>query len=114
MKQKTMNQALCACAGAEERKADAVDPEIKRKLQARLKRIEGQVRGLQRMIADERYCPDVLVQVSAVQESLRAVSRLLLRNHLEHCASNALRSGDTERARATCDEIAGLFYQHLR
>lgn len=114
MKAKSANRAACACAGVEERKADAVDPEIKRKLQSRLRRIEGQVRGLQRMIADERYCPDVLVQVSAVQESLRAVSRLLLRNHLEHCAMNALLSGEAERARETCDEIAELFYQHLR
>jgi DNA-binding FrmR family transcriptional regulator len=112
--EKSTTGAACACARVEERKADAVDPEIKRKLQTRLKRIEGQVRGLQRMIADERYCPDVLVQVSAVQESLRAVSRLLLRNHLEHCATNALQSGDKERARATCDELADLFYQHLR
>jgi len=107
-------EASCACGHQEGRKADAVDPEIKRKLQTRLKRIEGQVRGLQRMIGEERYCPDILVQVSAVQESLRAVSRLLLRNHLEHCATNALRSGDAERARATCDELAELFYQHLR
>lgn len=114
MARKQKTGELCACGHTEGRKADAVDPEIKRKLQARLKRIEGQVRGLQRMIEDERYCPDVLVQVSAVQESLRAVSRLLLRNHLEHCATNALRSGDAERARATCDELAGLFYQHLR
>lgn len=114
MKHEHSTGAVCACPQTEGRKADAVDPKIKRSLQSRLKRIEGQIRGLQRMIDDERYCPDVLVQVSAVQQSLRAVSRLLLRNHLEHCATNALRSGDPERARQTCDELADLFQQHLR
>ena len=97
-----------------ERRADAVEPETKEALLLRLRRIEGQVRGLQRMIEDERYCPDVLQQMSAVHESLRGVEQVLLRSHLEHCATNAIRSGSTERARRTYEELTRLFYKHAR
>ena len=79
--------------------AVAVDPEIKRAVQTRLRRIEGQVRGLQKMVEEERYCADVLMQVSSVQEALRGVSRSLLHNHLKHCAAEAIRSDDPEPRR---------------
>ncbi|MEO8724479.1 MAG: metal-sensitive transcriptional regulator [Acidobacteriaceae bacterium] len=90
------------------------DPALQKKALTRLKRIEGQVRGIGRMIEEERYCPEVMMQLSAVHESLRAVGRLLLRNHLEHCATDALRSHDPHRATQTYDELAKLFYQHAR
>lgn len=88
------------------------DPEVRRDLLLRLRRIEGQVRGLQKMIEEERYCPDVLTQMSAVHQSLRSVERVLLRSHLQHCATEALRSGDDKRARRTYDELTELFYKH--
>ena len=94
--------------------AHAVDPNLKKRALTRLRRIEGQVRGVERMVDEERYCADVLVQVSAIHESLRAVARLLLRNHLEHCASDAINSGDEERRDAMYDELTDLFYKHLR
>lgn len=109
----------CACgapaaAPADEgRKAVAVDPSIKRRNLARLRRIEGQVRGLQRMVDDERYCADILMQVVSVQEALRAVSRELLRNHLTHCVTAAIQRGP-EQAEAVRDEVVGLFAAHLR
>ncbi len=90
------------------------DPQLKRKALLRLKRIEGQVRGIARMIDEERYCPEVLVQLSAVHESLRSVGRLLLRNHLEHCATSAIRSGDKNSAARTYDELTTLFYRSAR
>jgi DNA-binding FrmR family transcriptional regulator len=90
------------------------EPHIKRRALVRLKRIEGQVRGIARMIDEERYCPEVMTQLSAVHESLRAVGHLLLRNHLEHCATDALRSQDPQRATQTYDELTKLFYQHAR
>ena len=90
------------------------DPQIKKRALLRLKRIEGQVRGIARMIDEERYCPEVMMQLSAVHESLRAVGHLLLRNHLEHCATDALRSQDPQRATQTYDELTKLFYQHAR
>src|SRR5690349_20043592 len=78
--------APCGCASAdpipEERKAIAVDPHTKTANLRRLKRIEGQIRGIQKMIEGDRYCPDIIVQVSAVQEALRTVGRQLMRNHL--------------------------------
>jgi DNA-binding FrmR family transcriptional regulator len=73
-------------------------PEIKRTLLRRLRRIEGQVRGLQRMVADEAYCVDVVHQVSAVRAALHEVGRALLGGHVERCVVDAVRSG-TRRGR---------------
>lgn len=95
-------------------KAAHVDGAAKENLLVRLKRVEGQVRGLQKMIEEERYCPEVLVQMSAVHESLRSVERILMKNHLKHCATEALRSGDDQQAQRTYDEITELFYRHAR
>lgn len=110
------NDASCAChdgAAGGERRAVALDPDVKRRAVTRLRRIEGQVRGLQRMVDEERYCADILVQVSSAQEALRAVARELLRNHLRHCASAAIRRGTAE-AEAMYDEIVELFHRHQR
>ena len=99
---------------SEERHALAVDPGIKERNLKRLRRIEGQVRGLQKMVEEDRYCPDILVQVSSVQEALRAVGRELMRNHLKHCATEAIRSGDGAKAEATYDELIEMIYKHSR
>jgi DNA-binding FrmR family transcriptional regulator len=108
--------AGCGCgAHAEEgRKAAAVDPGIKDRNLKRLRRIEGQVRGLQKMVEEDRYCPDILTQISSVQEALRSVGRELMRNHLKHCATQAIRSGDGEAAEATYDELIEMIYRHSR
>jgi DNA-binding FrmR family transcriptional regulator len=94
-------------------KAIAVDPEIKRKNLLRLRRIEGQVRGLQAMVEEDRYCADVLTQISSVHEALRAVARELMRNHLKHCATAAIRAG-SDRADAMYDELIDLMHKHSR
>ncbi|HEY8131529.1 MAG TPA: metal-sensitive transcriptional regulator [Thermoanaerobaculia bacterium] len=96
------------------RHAHAVDPDLKRSASARLKRIEGQIRGVRRMVDEERYCADILVQISAVQESLRAVAQVLLRNHLQHCATDAIRSKDAVRREEMYDELTDLFFKHVR
>jgi DNA-binding FrmR family transcriptional regulator len=80
----------------------------------RLRRVEGQVRGVQRMVEEDRYCPDVLVQMSAIHESLRAVERILMKDHLQHCATQALRSGDDKQAQRTYNELTELFYRYAR
>lgn len=90
------------------RHATAVDPKIRKRVLARLRRIEGQVRGLHRMVEDERYCADIITQVSSVQEALGAVSRELLRNHLRHCVTSAIRSGDEAAAEVVYDEVVDL------
>lgn len=92
------------------RNAAGVDPEIKAGNQHRLRRIEGQVRGLQKMIEEDRYCGDIMVQISSVQEALRAVGRELMRNHLKHCAASAIRSGEP-KASAMYDEIVDLMHR---
>ena len=105
----------CACevhGGA--RKAAGVSPEIKSANLKRLRRIEGQVRGLARMVEENRYCPDIMVQISSVQEALRAVGRGLMRNHLKHCASQAIRKGTAADAESTYDELMKLIYKHAR
>lgn len=107
--------ATCACAvpNGEGRKAVGVDPDIKASNLTRLRRIEGQVRGLQKMVEEDRYCADVLTQVSSVHEALRSVARELMRNHLKHCATSAIRAGD-ETAEAMYDELVELMHKHLR
>lgn len=105
----------CACARpGDGTHAVAVDAEIKRAVLTRLRRIEGQVRGLQKMVEDERYCADVLMQVSSVQEALRGVSRSLLHNHLKHCATEAIRSDDPERSEAMYEELMELVFRSTR
>jgi DNA-binding FrmR family transcriptional regulator len=108
--------APCACAArpGDGTHATAVDPEIKRAVLTRLRRIEGQVRGLQKMVDEERYCADVLTQVSSVQEALRGVGRSLLHNHLKHCATQAIRSGDPGQADAMYEELMDLMSRSLR
>ena len=108
--------ANCAC-GAQEatggRKAVGVDADVKDRNVKRLRRIEGQVRGLQKMVEEDRYCADVLTQISSVQEALRSVGRELMRNHLKHCATSAIRAGDAE-AEAMYEELVDLMYKHSR
>lgn len=92
----------------------SLDAEERAKLQARLRRIEGQVRGLQRMVEEGRYCGDVLAQMAAVQSSLRGAGEVLLQRHLRHCMTGAIRAGDVARAEEIYDELTGLFRRYSR
>jgi DNA-binding FrmR family transcriptional regulator len=89
--------------------SDADQDEIR----SRLRRIEGQIRGLQRMVDEDRYCGDILDQIHSVQKALKSVGRRITRNHLETCVTDALRSGDEEDAEETYDEIMGLLKKEL-
>ena len=111
----TPDPAPCACGTtAPDRHAITVDPELKTAMLTRLRRIEGQVRGLHRMVEEERYCTDVITQVSSVQEALRSLGRTLLRNHLQHCATATIRSEDPAAAEAMYDELVDLMYRGTR
>ena len=81
----------CGCAVTESggRKAVGVDPDIRDRNLKRLRRIEGQVRGLQRMVDEDTYCIDVLTQVAAVTKALQGVGLHLLEEHLQHCVAGA-------------------------
>jgi DNA-binding FrmR family transcriptional regulator len=107
--------SACGCAthSSGERKATGVDPDIRNRNLKRLRRIEGQVRGLQKMVDEDRYCADILTQISSVQEALRGVGRELMRNHLKHCATSAIKAGP-EQAEPMYDELIDLMYRNLR
>ena len=96
------------------KKAVGVEPDIKTRNLRRLRRIEGQVRGLQKMVEEDRYCAEVMTQISSVHEALRAVGRELMRNHLKHCATDAITNGTPAEAEAMYDELVELFYKHTR
>ena len=104
----------CGCGTAhDKRTALAVDPDAKTRNLKRLRRIEGQVRGLQKMIEEDRYCADIMTQISSVHEALRSVGRELMRNHLRHCATAAISHGGQE-ADDMYDELVELMYRHAR
>ena len=116
-KQKIISAGENASSSAKrlsERKAVDVDPALKASNVRRLRRIEGQVRGLQRMVEEDRYCADILTQVSSTQEALRAVARALMGNHLAHCATHAIRTGSDEERQAMYDELLGMIYKNAR
>jgi len=71
----------------------------------RLRRIEGQVRGLQRMIEQDRYCIDILTQIRSVSRALRRVGDSILSRHLRHCVADAMGSGDPEARDARIEEV---------
>lgn len=80
-------------------------PDDKKKLASRLARIEGQVRGIARMIEDERYCIDVITQVQAVTSALRGVETMVLKDHVSHCVEHAIASGDKATQRQQVAEL---------
>ncbi len=113
--------AACACDAACASETDegprhalGVDPDIKADNLRRLRRIEGQIRGLQRMIEEDRYCAEILVQISAAQESLRSVGRGLMKNHLQQCAATTFRNGTKQQADAMAAELLDLIYKYSR
>lgn len=74
----------------------------------RLARLEGQVRGIARMVEEDRYCVDILTQTAAVRSALKGVERLLLENHAHHCVETAIGSGDPAAQREKFTELISL------
>ncbi len=83
--------------------------DARKKLMARLRRIEGQVAGIQRMVEEDRYCVDILHQVAAVESALDRVGHLLLAGHVETCVASALESGRPKERREKIDELMQVF-----
>ncbi|WP_420130262.1 metal-sensitive transcriptional regulator [Longimicrobium sp.] len=115
----TAVSAACGCGvehgdDAHGRHALAVDTGVKDRNLKRLRRIEGQIRGLQRMVEEDRYCADILTQISSVHEALRSVGRELVRNHLKHCAAAAIRSEEPQSAERMYDELVDMMFKHVR
>ena len=79
--------------------------DIKASVKKRLSRIEGQVRGLSKMVDDDRYCIDVVTQISAVRAALRRAEEEILRDHVAHCVQHAIASGDKVDQRRKIEEL---------
>lgn len=86
----------------EERKADAIQ---------RLNRIEGQVRGVKKMVEEDRRCVEVLGQVASIQEALRGLTKVVMRNYLERCATDAIRSRTSDE---TYDELMDVIFKFAK
>jgi CsoR family transcriptional regulator, copper-sensing transcriptional repressor len=86
-----------------------MDDETKVKVLGRLRRIEGQVQGIQRMVEEEKYCVDILLQLTAVEGAVEQVQRLLLGRHIESCVADAIRSGSTRDRQKKVDELLEVF-----
>jgi DNA-binding FrmR family transcriptional regulator len=114
MPAETKSPCACGTRPGDGTHAVSVDPEVKHAIATRLRRIEGQVRGLQKMVEDERYCPDVLTQLSSVQDALRGAGRELMHHHLKHYATEAIRSATPEEADAMYAELVELMYRSAR
>ena len=86
----------------------------KAKIVARLNRVEGQVRGISRMVEEDRYCIDVLTQLQAVRAALARAETEMLRDHLSHCIEGAIVSGDANEQRAKANELIQLLERSAR
>ena len=86
-----------------------IDDETKVKALGRLRRIEGQVQGIQRMVEEKKYCVDILLQLTAVEGAVEQVQRLLLGRHIEFCVADAIRSGSARDRQKKVDELLEVF-----
>jgi len=86
-----------------------IDQETKGKTLARLKKVEGQIRGIQKMIEDRRYCIDVVMQLAAAESALHGVSEIILKNHLQTCVLAAFRSDNKADCQEKVDELMRVY-----
>jgi DNA-binding FrmR family transcriptional regulator len=95
--------------GGMRRHLNMIDQNAKDETLARLKKVEGQVRGIQKMLEDRRYCVDVVMQLAAAESALHSVAEIILKNHLETCVLSAFRSNDEEDRQAKVDELMRVY-----
>ena len=86
-----------------------MDTQVKAKALGRLRRIEGQVQGIQRMVEEDKYCVDILLQLTAVQGAVEQVQKLLLGQHLESCVADVVRTGGSRDRQKKMDELLDVF-----
>lgn len=90
------------------------EPERKKEILSRLHRIAGQVKGIARMVEEDRTCVEVLTQLSSVFEVLRGVSKIVMRNYLETCVTRAIRSEDKEQAEEAYQDLMDVIYKFAK
>lgn len=98
----------------DEQELTVIDDERKAEVLKRLNRIEGQIRGLKEMVSEGRLCVDILQQVASTHEALRGVGKEMMRNYLENCATNGIRSGEPEEAERVYQELIDMMYKYAR
>ena len=91
-----------------------MNDETKKNVRTRLKRVEGQTAGLMRMVDDDQYCVDVLIQISAVQGALARIGEIILRSHIQTCVKSAFESGKPEQRQKRIDELMEVFSRYGR
>lgn len=89
-------------------------PAAKNEAAQRLNRIEGQIKGIRKMVEEDRYCVEVLGQISAAHEALRGVGKLIMRNYLENCVTSSLRSGSKKKADEIYAELMDVVYKFAK
>ena len=110
MDRKDVEVMTCCCKGNEDGnvKHKQRDEQEKKALMTRLSRIEGQVRGIRAMVEDDRYCVDILTQVSAIQADLNGFNKELLARHIKTCVSEDIREGNEEAVDELCELLKKL------
>jgi DNA-binding FrmR family transcriptional regulator len=89
-----------------------MDAETKRRALARLRRIEGQVQGIRRMVEEDKYCVDIMLQLSAVQGALEQVSKILMQRHIESCVMDSMQAGSEKERARKIEELIGVFSRY--
>ena len=93
---------------------ELIMPAARKEAAQRLNRIEGQIKGIRKMVEEGRYCVEVLGQISAVHEALRGVGKLIMRNYLENCVTSSLRSRNRRKAKETYGELMDVVYKFAK
>lgn len=110
-----MEQKKCACCGSDERQERKLsDRNNKKDLIKRLNRIEGQVKGIQKMIDDDRYCIDILVQVSAAKAAIDKVGKIILENHIKGCVAESIKHESEDEADELIEELMKNIYKFMK
>lgn len=86
----------------------------KQALIKRLNRIEGQVKGIQKMIEDERYCVDILIQISAIRSAINKVGNIILENHIKGCVTNSIKEGDKIESEKSISELMDIINKFMK
>ncbi|MDO4632645.1 MAG: metal-sensing transcriptional repressor [Eubacteriales bacterium] len=98
---------VCPCCSTRHKERSA---EEKKAMMSRLKRIEGQVRGIERMVENDAYCPDILVQISAITSAMNSFGKVLLSNHIHNCVAEDIREGKDE----VIDELCSVLQKMMK
>jgi len=106
---KAEEEAVSACPSCQARLKKR-SPEEEKALLVRLKKIEGQIRGVEKMVQEDRYCPDILIQVSAITSALNSFNKTLLACHIKSCVASDIREGKD----GTIDELCGILQKLMK